>query len=46
MSTVGCLKEVKDLARQKKIGIWNEVIERANADFEGSIIYKERVLGV
>ena len=25
----------KDLVRQKKI-IWNEVIERANADFEGS----------
>ena len=29
-------KEVKDLVRQKKISIWNEVIERANADFEGS----------
>ena len=29
-------KEVKDLVRQKKISIWNEVIEKANADFEGS----------
>ena len=29
-------KSVKDLVRQKKISIWNEVIERANADFEGS----------
>ena len=29
-------KEVKDLVRQKKISIWNEVIEWANADFEGS----------
>ena len=29
-------REVKDLVRQKKISIWNEVIERANADFEGS----------
>ena len=29
-------REVKDLVRQKKISIWNEVIERATADFEGS----------
>ena len=30
-------KEVKDIVRQKKICIWNEVIERANADFEGIV---------
>ena len=29
-------REVKDLVRQKKISIWNEVIEKANADFEGA----------
>ena len=34
-------KEVKGLVRQKKTSNWNEVIERAKADFEGSTCRKE-----
>ena len=29
-------KEVKEAVREKKLSIWNEVIEKVNADFEGS----------
>ena len=29
-------KEVKDLVRKKKTDIWNDVIEKVNADYEGS----------
>ena len=28
-------KEVKEAVREKKLSIWNEVAEKANADFEG-----------
>ena len=27
-------REVKNLAVQKKLEVWNEVVERANSDFE------------
>ena len=29
-------KEVKELVREKKLNIWNEVVEKANIDFEDS----------
>ena len=29
-------KEVKEVVREKKLSIWNEVVEKVNADFEGS----------
>ena len=29
-------KEVKEAVREKKLSIWNEVVEKVNADFEGS----------
>ena len=29
-------REVKDLVREKKLAVWNEVVERVNVDFEGS----------
>ena len=29
-------KEVKELVREKKLSIWNEVVEKVNVDFEGS----------
>ena len=29
-------KEVKEAVRKKKLSIWNEVVEKVNADFEGS----------
>ena len=29
-------KEVKDLVREKKLAIWNEVAEKVNADLDGS----------
>ena len=29
-------KEVKEAVREKKLIIWNEVVEKVNADFEGS----------
>ena len=28
-------KEVKDLIQKKKIGIWNNVVEKGNTDYEG-----------
>ena len=28
--------EVKELVRKKKVSIWNEVVEKVNADYEGS----------
>ena len=36
VSTVGRIKSLKVSVRQKKFSIWNEVMERAGADFEGS----------
>ena len=27
---------MKEAVREKKLGIWNEVVEKVNADFEGS----------
>ena len=29
-------KEVEEAVREKKLSIWNEVVEKVNADFEGS----------
>ena len=29
-------REVKNLVVQKKLEVWNEVVERANLDFEGN----------
>ena len=29
-------REVKDLVREKKLTVWNEVVDRVNVDFEGS----------
>ena len=29
-------REVKDLVREKKLAVWNEVVERVNVDFEES----------
>ena len=29
-------REVKELVREKKLTIWNEVVEKVNADFDGS----------
>ena len=29
-------REVKDLIREKKLAVWNKVVERVNVDFEGS----------
>ena len=29
-------REVKDLVWEKKLVVWNEVVERVNIDFEGS----------
>ena len=29
-------KEVKELVREKKLSIWNEDLEKANVDFDGS----------
>ena len=29
-------KEVKEVVREKNLNIWNEVVEKVNADFEGS----------
>ena len=29
-------KEVKEAVREKKLSIWNEVVEKVNAHFEGS----------
>ena len=34
-------KEVKEAVREKKLSIWNEVVEKVNADFERSL--KEEV---
>ena len=36
MSIVELRKEVKEAVREKKLSIWNEVVEKVNADFEGS----------
>ena len=32
----GLCKEVKEAVRKRKLSIWNEVVEKVNADFEGS----------
>ena len=29
-------KEVKETVMEKKLSVWNEVVEKVNADFEGS----------
>ena len=29
-------REVKELVREKKLTIWNEVVEKVNVDFDGS----------
>ena len=29
-------KEVKQLVLEKKLNIWNEVVDKANSDFEGN----------
>ena len=29
-------REVKDLVREKKLAVWNGVVERVSGDFEGS----------
>ena len=34
-------REVKDLVREKKLAVWNEIVEKVNVDFDGS----RRVLG-
>ena len=30
--------EVKEAVREKKLSIWNEVVEKVNADFEGAFV--------
>ena len=30
------IKEVKQLVIEKRLNIWNEVVEKANSDFEGN----------
>ena len=35
-------KEVKQLVLEKKLSIWNEVVEKANSDFEGN----KKILGI
>ena len=32
----GLRREVKELVREKKLTIWNEVVEKVNVDFNGS----------
>ena len=29
-------REVKDLVREKKLAVWNEIVEKVNVDFDGS----------
>ena len=38
---LGC-KEVKQLVTEKKLQVWNEVVDKANSDYEGNT----RVLGI
>ena len=33
---MGLRKEVKQLVIEKRLNIWNEVVEKANSDFEGN----------
>ena len=29
-------REAKDLVREKKLAVWNEIVEKVNVDFDGS----------
>ena len=35
-SVIDYVKEVKQLVLEKKLSIWNEVVEKAISDFEGN----------